>query len=103
MRLIRAFEKGHNHTSSEAGFVLTHVDIVKHTGPLVHSVVQLLDCIATDSPGAVDALQGLINAMGIIEDAMDGMWRQSKPKDYAVFRTFIFGIKVIIAASCLYQ
>jgi len=46
LRLIRAFELGMDPKSSEAGFVLVHVAMVKHSGDLV--------------AGAVDALQGAL-------------------------------------------
>ena len=35
LRLIRAFEHGLDPSSSEAGFVLVHVAMVKHSGDLV--------------------------------------------------------------------
>lgn len=42
LRLIRAFEHGLDHSSSEAGFVLVHVDMVKHSGTLVEGAVNAL-------------------------------------------------------------
>lgn len=40
LRLIRAFEHGLDPTSSEAGFVLVHVDMVKRSGQLVKGSYQ---------------------------------------------------------------
>lgn len=96
LRLIRAFENGLDASSSEAGFILTHVDMVKHTGPLVQGAVQLLDSVAADTgvTPVVDAFEHLLSTMRVIEDSMEGMWNQSKPKDYNRYRTFIFGITV---------
>ena len=42
IRLIRAFEHGLDHTSSEAGFVLVHIDMVQNSGPLVSGTVEAL-------------------------------------------------------------
>jgi indoleamine 2,3-dioxygenase len=94
LRLIRAFEKGLDPASSEAGFILTHVDMVKHTGPLVQGTVQLLDAVAADAGNSAiaDSFELLLDTMRVIEDSMEGMWAQSRPKDYISYRTFIFGI-----------
>ncbi|EME80238.1 uncharacterized protein MYCFIDRAFT_56678 [Pseudocercospora fijiensis CIRAD86] len=94
LRLIRAFEKGLDPSSSEAGFILTHVDMVKHTGPLIQGAVQMLDAVAADTGSSTvnDAFELLLNTMRVIEDSMEGMWNQSRPKDYISYRTFIFGI-----------
>lgn len=43
IRLIRAFENGLDPKSSEAGFVLVHIDMVKNSGPLVSGTVEALD------------------------------------------------------------
>lgn len=70
--------------------------MVKHTGPLVQGAVQLLDSVAADTgvTPVVDAFEHLLSTMRVIEDSMEGMWNQSKPKDYNRYRTFIFGITV---------
>lgn len=57
IRLIRAFENGLDHTSSEAGFVLVHIDMVKHSGPLVSGTVEALDA-AHKSREALNAAMG---------------------------------------------
>lgn len=43
LRLIRAFEKGLDPKSSEAGFVLIHVEMVKHSGGLVEGALKALE------------------------------------------------------------
>ena len=91
LRLIRAFERGLDPASSEAGFILTHVDMVKHTGGLISGSVQLLDAISNNHPpSAVDALQILLSTMETIETSMEQMWTHSKPTEYISYRTFIF-------------
>ena len=100
LRLIRAFEKGLDPKSSEAGFVLTHVDMVKHSPALIQGATRILDMIAqssrTISFAHRDAVhQGfeiMLGAMQKIEASMDKMWSNSLPKDYNTYRTFIFGI-----------
>jgi indoleamine 2,3-dioxygenase len=93
LRLIRAFEYGLDPKSSEAGFILTHVDMVKHSGPLVKGAVDLLRATASSTQAsAVDALDLLLETMTVIEASMETMWANSKPKDYISYRTFIFGI-----------
>ncbi|GAB7359325.1 hypothetical protein MBLNU230_g5976t1 [Neophaeotheca triangularis] len=95
MRLIRAFEKGLDPVSSEAGFVLTHIDMVKHTPTLVQGATDLLDTVAMNGgkTATTEAFGHLLSAMKVIEASMERMWAQSKPADYISFRTFIFGLK----------
>lgn len=95
MRLIRAFEKGLDSQSSEAGFVLTHIDMVKHTPTLIRGATDLLDTVANNSgkESAIEAFTDLLDSMKVIEASMERMWAQSKPQDYISFRTFIFGLK----------
>lgn len=102
IRLIRAFEKGLDPKSSEAGFILTHINMVALTGGLVKGVVDLLQVIeqanAAPTPDkaqldeAKKALGNIIRAMDAIEDNMEKMWSNSLPKDYMTYRTFIYGI-----------
>ncbi|EME39467.1 Indoleamine 2,3-dioxygenase family protein [Dothistroma septosporum NZE10] len=94
LRLIRAFERGLDPYSSEAGFILTHVDIVRHTGGLIEGSVKTMDAVAADDGSAkvADSLEVLLNTMHDIEESMEKMWAHSKPKDYISYRTFIFGI-----------
>ncbi|KAF2857460.1 hypothetical protein K470DRAFT_273277 [Piedraia hortae CBS 480.64] len=93
LRLIRAFERGLDPSSSEAGFVLTHVDMVKHSPGLVKGAVDLLKATESDKhEQAQEALDMLHETMNDVEDSMETMWGHSKPKDYLKYRTFIFGI-----------
>ena len=93
LRLIRAFEHGLDPSSSEAGFVLVHVDMVQNSGPLVHGVTRALDASASDDrPLFNDGMSEVVQAMTKINKVMDGMWNKSRPNDYTSFRTFIFGI-----------
>lgn len=95
LRLVRAFEKGLDPKSSEAGFVLTHVHMVEKTAPLINGAVSLLSTIE-DAPANTDAVHRAFNtmlsAMEKIEASMENMWSHSLPKDYNSYRTFIFGI-----------
>jgi indoleamine 2,3-dioxygenase len=93
LRLIRAFEHGLDPKSSEAGFVLVHVDMVQNSGPLVDGVVSALDACTNDDRPAFDIGIGkVVQTMIKVNKVMDSMWVKSKPGDYTSFRTFIFGI-----------
>jgi len=93
LRLVRAFQHGLDPSSSEAGFILTHVHMVQGTADLVSGSSQLLDAIAADSkPRVLEAFTLLLDTMKVVEQSMEAMWTQSKPKDYLAYRTFIFGI-----------
>ncbi|KAL2128873.1 hypothetical protein VTI74DRAFT_8516 [Chaetomium olivicolor] len=104
VRLIRAFEHGLDPSSSEAGFVLVHIEMVKHSGPLVAGAVACLEACAshlsssssssTPSPRLAlnDALRGVLGALQKINATMETMWARSRPTEYTSFRTFIFGI-----------
>jgi indoleamine 2,3-dioxygenase len=94
LRLVRAFEHGLDPLSSEAGFVLTHVDMVKHSPALVKGVVDTLASVsARAAPGETSAaFHHMLEAMQAIEASMETMWANSRPKDYIQYRTFIFGI-----------
>lgn len=102
LRLIRAFEHGLDPSSSEAGFVLVHVDMVKNSGPLVSGTMACLDSLSPSGPHATRpvAQRGDFNAglgtvlatMKKVNATMETMWSKSKPGSYTSFRTFIFGI-----------
>ncbi len=95
LRLIRAFEQGLDPSSSEAGFILTHIHMVQETGPLITGAVDLLSTIedhSKDTSAAITVFQTLLSAMQRIESHMEQMWTHSLPKDYISYRTFIFGI-----------
>jgi indoleamine 2,3-dioxygenase len=74
LRLIRGFEHGLDPKSSEAGFILTHVDMVKETAPLIHGAVQILDGVEHDSrrPAVNEGFREILKAMEVIEASMEG-------------------------------
>ena len=73
LRLIRAFEHGLDPKSSEAGFVLVHVDMVQNSGPLVDGVVSALDaCEANDRESFDAGMNKVIHAMTKVNKVMDG-------------------------------
>ncbi|QUC23261.1 uncharacterized protein UV8b_07502 [Ustilaginoidea virens] len=101
LRLIRAFEHGLDPTSSEAGFVLVHIDMVRNSGPLVAGTVKCLDVASQlSSPLGTPAQRAAFNqglgevlaALVKINAVMETMWAKSRPTEYTSFRTFIFGI-----------
>lgn len=94
LHLVRAFERGLDPLSSEAGFVLTHVDMVQHSAGLVRGTVDMLDAVAASASTSIVAssLELLLTTMVHVERSMESMWSHSKPKDYLSYRTFIFGI-----------
>lgn len=94
LRLVRAFEHGLDPASSEAGFVLTHVDMVKHSPALIKGVVDTLNSVSSkaDSEEVSSGFHHMLDAMKLIEESMETMWTNSRPKDYIQYRTFIFGI-----------
>lgn len=92
IRLIRAFEHGLDHTSSEAGFVLVHIDMVKNSGPLVAGTVEALQAAHSSRADLNAAMGKQLGALRRINATMETMWMKSKPRDYTTFRTFIFGI-----------
>ncbi|KAI0888697.1 indoleamine 2,3-dioxygenase family protein [Annulohypoxylon maeteangense] len=100
LRLIRAFEHGLDPTSSEAGFVLVHIDMVKNSGPLVHGTMAALKALENAdglSPRQQrqafnEGMRSVVGAMQKVNNVMETMWMKSKPRSYTSFRTFIFGI-----------
>ncbi|CAG7954727.1 unnamed protein product, partial [Penicillium nalgiovense] len=94
LRLIRSFERGLDPKSSEAGFILTHVDMVKETGPLVAGVLKVVDSLEQHASRQEinDGYREILKSMEKIEASMEDMWGNSKPSEYLSFRVFIFGI-----------
>lgn len=101
LRLIRAFEHGLHPESSEAGFVLVHIDMVQNSGPLVSGVMKCFESASKvgSSLGATEiraefneGLESILGAMKKINAVMETMWGKSRPTEYTSFRTFIFGI-----------
>lgn len=73
LRLIRAFEYGLDPTSSEAGFVLVHVDMVKNSGPLIDGVVSALDaCDKKDRAAFNIGMEKVVQSMIKVNKVMDG-------------------------------
>lgn len=110
LRLIRAFEHGLDPKSSEAGFVLVHVAMVRHSGVLVDGAMETLDAAAAHDRGAFNAGLGkVVDALKKVNEVMhskfmlpldctaltssSAMWNKSQPGSYTQFRTFIFGIQ----------
>ncbi|KAF1918431.1 hypothetical protein BDU57DRAFT_556012 [Ampelomyces quisqualis] len=93
LRLIRAFEAGLDPSSSEAGFVLVHIAMVKESGALVRGATDMLDaCAARDRERFNEGLCTLVGGLSKVNAVMNTMWKRSKPNGYTSFRTFIFGI-----------
>ena len=73
LRLIRAFEHGHDPNSSEAGFILVHVDMVKHSGRLVEAAVNALTACGNDHRAGFNAaLDLVVHAMVDVNAVMEG-------------------------------
>ena len=73
LRLIRAFEHGLDPSSSEAGFILTHVDMVKHSGALVRAAMEALyGCGEGDRERFNIGLEKLVDGMSKVNDVMEG-------------------------------
>jgi indoleamine 2,3-dioxygenase len=72
LRLIRAFEAGLDPTSSEAGFVLVHIAMVKESGALVKGAADMLDsCAARDRERFNDGLRILVSALSKVNAVMN--------------------------------
>jgi indoleamine 2,3-dioxygenase len=74
LRLIRAFEHGLDPKSSEAGFVLVHVDMVQNSGPLVDGVVSALDACESKDREAFDlGMEKVITSLAKVNQVMESM------------------------------
>ena len=74
LRLIRAFEHGLDPKSSEAGFVLVHVDMVQNSGPLIDGVVSALDACESKDREAFDlGLEKVITSLTKVNQVMESM------------------------------
>jgi indoleamine 2,3-dioxygenase len=72
LRLIRAFEHGLDPTSSEAGFVLVHVAMVKHSGPLVTAAADTLKACEEKNRAAFDeALTTVVESLKKVNAVMN--------------------------------
>jgi hypothetical protein len=75
LRLIRAFEHGLDPQSSEAGFVLVHIAMVRHSGELVKGTVEMLDaCIARNCERFDGGLCTLVEASKKVNSVMNCMF-----------------------------
>lgn len=76
LRLVRGFERGLDPKSSEAGFILTHVDMVKMTGGLVAAALKVTDTIEQhgDRNDINDGFREILTTMEKIEASMEGMY-----------------------------
>lgn len=95
LRLIRAFEHGLDPASSEAGFILTHVDMVKHSPDLVRGAIGILSALSPtpSQPALRAAYELLLQTLNKVHASMERMWAHSKPAEYINYRVFLFGIK----------
>lgn len=76
LRLIRAFEHGLDPSSSEAGFVLVHIAMVKESGALVKGAVEMLDgCTARDREMFDEGLRGLVEGLRKVNGVMNSKFR----------------------------
>lgn len=78
--LIRAFEHGLDRTSSEAGFVLVHVDMVRHSGGLVRGVLKALPGVESDDRVLFDnGLEETLDALRKVNKTMDSAFVLLEP------------------------
>lgn len=75
LRLVRAFERGLDPKSSEAGFILTHVDMVKETGALISGVLRVVDTLEQNGARdeVNDGFREILRTMEKIEASMESM------------------------------
>ena len=72
LRLIRAFEHGLDPSSSEAGFVLVHVAMVKESGALVKGAVDILNGSASHDRETFDeGLRTLVDGLRKVNAVMN--------------------------------
>jgi indoleamine 2,3-dioxygenase len=85
-------------TPDEAGFVLTHVAIDAHTGPLLGSVADALAAAHAIRRGEDEraplhaALREHLDTLRTIDATRREMWRVSRWRHYDDFRVFLMGI-----------
>ena len=72
LRLVRAFEHGLDPSSSEAGFVLVHVDMVRNSGRLVKGAMDSLSACDSDDRISFNAgLDLVVQTMVEVNAVMD--------------------------------
>lgn len=75
LRLIRAFEHGLDPSSSEAGFVLVHVAMVKESGVIVKGAVEALNgAAARDREQFDDGMRTLVEGLGKVNAVMNSAY-----------------------------
>lgn len=80
LRLIRAFEHGLDSTSSEAGFVLVHVAMVRHSGALISAASEVLkSCEARDRTTFNEALTGVVDSLTKVNSVMNSNYPSYRP------------------------
>lgn len=78
LRLIRAFEHGLDPTSSEAGFVLVHIAMVKESGALVKGAAEMLEsCTARDRERFDDGLRTLVGGLRNVNAVMNSKYNRA--------------------------
>lgn len=81
LRLIRAFEAGLDPSSSEAGFVLVHIAMVKESGALVSGAASMLDaCAARDRERFDDGLRTLVAGLTKVNSVMNSESNNHRPE-----------------------
>ena len=81
--LIRAFEHGLDRTSSEAGFVLVHVDMVRDSGGLIRGVLKALQAVESDDRSSYDdGLEETLDALRKVNKTMDSTYRLVISNDF---------------------
>ena len=90
LRLVRGFERGLDPKSSEAGFILTHVDMVKESGGLISGALRVIDTLdqAGSRSEVNDGFREILKAMEKIEANMEGM-----PFNLTLFITLVVADK----------
>jgi hypothetical protein len=75
LRLIRAFEHGLDPTSSEAGFVLVHIAMVKESGALIKGAVEMLNgAISHDRENFDEGLRTLVEGLRKVNAVMNSKY-----------------------------
>lgn len=75
LRLVRAFECGLDPTSSEAGFVLVHIAMVKESGALIKGAVEMLEgCTADNRERFDDGLRTLVGGLRKVNAVMNSKY-----------------------------
>jgi indoleamine 2,3-dioxygenase len=74
LRLVRAFERGLDPKSSEAGFILTHIDMVKESNGLISGALKVVDTLEQGGPRSEvnDGFREILASMEKIEACMEG-------------------------------